>query len=166
MAVHYGLVIPHGYIDLTAPSHYLNQCCFSLVRLCGIHLRAISQGVPKLLFFVIFLIMIHLTLLPHLPGCNELTQLLPVLYCVDCQLGTWSRHQMENFSALLAICAGNSPVNSLHKGQWRGALMFSLICTWMNGWVNSGDLRCHRSHYDVTVMMCSLLLVMPVLEYM
>ena len=39
---------------------------------------------------------------------------------------TWWRHQMETFSALLALCAGNSPVpvNSPHKGQWRGALMF------------------------------------------
>ena len=48
-----------------------------------------------------------------------------------------------------------SPVNSRHKGQWRGALMFSLIWAWMNGWVNNGeagDLRRHRSHYDVTVM--------------
>ena len=34
----------------------------------------------------------------------------------------WWRHQMETFSALLALCAGNSPVNSPHKGQWRGAL--------------------------------------------
>ena len=30
-----------------------------------------------------------------------------------------------------------SPVNSPHKGQWRGALMFSLICTRINGWVNN-----------------------------
>ena len=30
-----------------------------------------------------------------------------------------------------------SRVNSPHKGQWRGALMFSLICTWINGWVNN-----------------------------
>ena len=39
---------------------------------------------------------------------------------------SWWRHQMETFSALLALCAGNSPVpgNSPHKGQWRGALMF------------------------------------------
>ena len=29
-----------------------------------------------------------------------------------------------------------SPVNSLHKGQWRGTLMFSLICAWINSWVN------------------------------
>ena len=59
-----------------------------------------------------------------------------------------------------------SAVNSPHKGQWRGALMFSLICTRINGmfslictringWVNNGeagDLRRHRAHYDVTVM--------------
>ena len=48
-----------------------------------------------------------------------------------------------------------SPVNSLQKGQWRGALMFSLIYAWINGWVNNdedGALRRHRTHYDVTVM--------------
>ena len=45
---------------------------------------------------------------------------------------------MEPFSALLVLCAGNSPVTGEfpHKGQWRGALMFSLICAWINGWVN------------------------------
>ena len=48
-----------------------------------------------------------------------------------------------------------SPVNSPHKVQWRGALKFSLICARINGWVNNreaGDLRRHRAHYDVTVM--------------
>ena len=48
-----------------------------------------------------------------------------------------------------------SPVNSPHKGQWRGALMFSLICVWINDWVNNreaGDLRPYRAHYDVIVM--------------
>ena len=48
-----------------------------------------------------------------------------------------------------------SPVNSLHKGQWRGALMFCLICTRINGSVNNGEagnLRRHRAHYDVIVM--------------
>ena len=47
------------------------------------------------------------------------------------------------------------PVNSWHKGQWCGALMFSLICAWINIWVNNceaGELRCHCAHYDVTVM--------------
>ena len=62
---------------------------------------------------------------------------------------------MEMSSAILAICVRNSPVNSPHKIQWRRALMFSLICAWINGWVNNdkaGDLKCHHAHYDVTVM--------------
>ena len=49
-----------------------------------------------------------------------------------------------------------SPVNSPHKGQWRGALMFSVICAWINGWANNreaGDLRRRRDHYDVIVML-------------
>ena len=49
-----------------------------------------------------------------------------------------------------------SSVNSPHKGQWRGALMFSFICAGINGWVNNGeagDLRGHRTHYDVIVML-------------
>ena len=48
-----------------------------------------------------------------------------------------------------------SPVNSPHKGQWRGALMFTLICNRIKGWVNNceaGDLRRKRAHYDVIVM--------------
>ena len=43
-----------------------------------------------------------------------------------------------------------------HKGQWRGALMFSLICARTNRWVNNreaGELRRHQAHYDVSVMM-------------
>ena len=49
-----------------------------------------------------------------------------------------------------------SPVKSPHKGQRRGALIFSFICAWINGWVNNreaGDLRRHRAHYDVIVML-------------
>ena len=48
-----------------------------------------------------------------------------------------------------------SPLNFPHKVQWRGALMFSLICGWTNGWVNNrdaGDLRRHGARYDVIVM--------------
>ena len=48
-----------------------------------------------------------------------------------------------------------SPVNYPHKCQWRGALMFSLICVGINGWGynrEAGDLRRHRAHYDVIVM--------------
>ena len=43
------------------------------------------------------------------------------------------------------------PMNSPHKDQWRGTLIWARI----NGWVTdgeAGDLRCHRSHYYVIVM--------------
>ena len=62
---------------------------------------------------------------------------------------------METFSELLALCVRNSPVNSPHKGQCRDTLIFSLICIWINTWVNNreaGNLRRHRAHYDVIVM--------------
>ena len=49
------------------------------------------------------------------------------------------------------------PVNSPRKGQWRGALLFLWYVPWINGWANNrgaGDLRRHRAHYDVAVMLC------------
>ena len=48
----------------------------------------------------------------------------------------WWLHQMETCSASLDLCAGiqRSPVNSPHKSQWHGALMFYLICVWINCW--------------------------------
>ena len=61
------------------------------------------------------------------------------------------------------------PVTSPHKGPWRGALMFSLICDWINGWVNNreaGDLRRHGAHYDVTVMFHCSSLAEETLDYL
>ena len=85
--------------------------------------------------------------LPVFPG--EIDSLVWNLFSV-----TWWRHQMETFSVLLALCACNT-VNFPHKGQWRRALVFSLICAWINGCVNNreaGDLRRHRAYYDFIVM--------------
>ena len=48
-----------------------------------------------------------------------------------------------------------SPVNSPHKGQWRGAFMLTLIWARINGWVNNceaSDLRRNLAYYDVIVM--------------
>ena len=55
-----------------------------------------------------------------------------------------------------------STANSPRKGQWRGALMFSLICVWINCWVNTreaGDLRRYRGHSDVTVMHTEFMII-------
>ena len=84
----------------------------------------VSRGGPMLTIFVLNLQMTRI--------CR--TRMWP-------SLCPWWRHQMETFSESLAICAGNSPapVNSPHKGQWRGALMFSLICVWINDWVNNRE---------------------------
>ena len=67
---------------------------------------------------------------------------------------------METVSALLAICAGNSPVPGEFPAQrpvtWSFDVLFDLR---PNGWVNNGeagDLRRHRAHYDVRVMIHQL----------
>ena len=73
----------------------------------------------------------------------------------------------------VCVCGGRgvhrSPVNSPHKGQWRGILMFSLIRPWINGWVNTReacDLRRHNTHYDVTLMNpCANHIVDAVVEF-
>ena len=119
----------------------------------------------KLYFIVLVPCSVRFVLYSHMfiycPGWCRSTTLM--YFLTNCRLKTvtsWWRHQMETFSALLAICEGNSPVPgelAPHKGQWRGALMFSMICVWINGCVNNreaGDLRRYRAHYDVIVMCC------------
>ena len=64
---------------------------------------------------------------------------------------------METFSALLALCAGNSPVTGEFPSQRPVTRSFDIffIFAWINGWVNNreaGDLRRHHVHYDVIVM--------------
>ena len=69
----------------------------------------------------------------------------------------WWRHQRETFSALLAFCAGNSPVTGEFPSQrpvTRGfGIFFDLrlnkgLCEYRD----AGDLRRYRTHYDVTDM--------------
>ena len=78
-----------------------------------------------------------------------------VLYHVVCghdDVIKW-KHFPRNWPFVRVI--HRSPVISPHKGQWRGALMFPLICVWINDWVNNreaGDLRRYRAHSDVIVM--------------
>ena len=73
-------------------------------------------------------------------------------------LWSWWRHQMEAFSALLALCAGNSLVNGEFPSQRPVKRIFDVIFDLrMNKRLvkknrEAGDLRCHRPHYDVTVI--------------
>ena len=66
------------------------------------------------------------------------------------------------FSALLAICAGNSPVDRwiLHTKASVAELWCFLWSAWINGWVNNGeagDLTRHLAYYDVIVIIQSIL---------
>ena len=75
---------------------------------------------------------------------------------VTCISVPWWRYQMKTFSALQALCAGNSPVIGEFPSQrpvTRSFDVFFDLC--LNGQVNkreAGDFRRHRAHYDVTVV--------------
>ena len=63
----------------------------------------------------------------------------------------WWRHQMEIYSTLLAICAGNSPVTDEFPAQRPVTRSFDVFFHLrLNR--EAGDLRRHRAHYDVIVM--------------
>ena len=71
----------------------------------------------------------------------------------------WWRHQMETFSALLAICAGNSPVTGEFPTQRPVTRSFDVFfdlrlykrLSRLNT-RKAGDVRRHRIHYDVSVI--------------
>ena len=71
----------------------------------------------------------------------------------------WWRHHMETFSTLLAICAGNSAVAGEFPPKrpvTRSFDVFFHLC--LNKRLSKtnigevGDLKSHRTHYDVIVM--------------
>ena len=117
-------------VQVMATTHYLNQCWSSLpTHICGT--RA---------------------------GWVDILPDADILYVHD-DVIKW-KHFPRYWSSVRGI--HRSPVNSPHKGQWRGALMFSLICTWIKAWANNGeagDLRSHRAHDEVTVMVNQHLLI-------
>ena len=101
---------------------------------------------------------------PHIARKTRKVRVIDVFYgWYDChgfnvmKYRSWWRHQRETFCALLALCAGNSPVTGEFPSQRPVTRSFdvSLICAWINDWVNNREasyLRRHRAHYDVIVM--------------
>ena len=74
---------------------------------------------------------------------------------------SWWGHQMETFSVLLALCAGNSLVTGEFPSQRPVTQGFDVffVCVWTNGWVNNrdaGDLRRHHTHYNVIILIAML----------
>ena len=105
----------------------------------------------------------HWNLIPSCDIIEHHITLIRVMTC--CWNQTWHHDDVikwKHFPRYWPFVRGihRSPVNSPHNGQWRGALMFSLICVWINGWVNNrdaGDLRRYRAHYDVIVMISPMM---------
>ena len=102
--------------------------------------------------------------------CGTKIYVMPSLFMINCpsvhhrlafcEKWPWWRYQMGIFSALLAVCAGNSPVTGEFPSQKASdAEVWCFLCSvpWINSWVNNreaGDLRRHRAHYDVIVIHC------------
>ena len=70
---------------------------------------------------------------PNLPSVFKPVQGLPDTINHD-DVIKW-KHFPRYWTFVRGIHRG--PVNSPHKGQWRGTLTFSLICVWLNGWENN-----------------------------
>ena len=67
----------------------------------------------------------------------------------------WGHHQMETFSALLALVRGIHRWIIFTKASDAELWWVFFICAWIDSFVNNrkaGDLRRHRVQYDVTVM--------------
>ena len=68
-------------------------------------------------------------------------------------LSPWWRHQMETFSALLALCGELTGHRSIPLKASDAESWSELTVCWTNGWANNpdgSDLRRHRAHYGVT----------------
>ena len=132
------------FLAPTHPSMYENHWPSRQLR------RLVYRPVPYR-FFLLLVWMdssSHSSIMLHM--WNEMLSLRPLLQHDDVM-------KWKHFPRYWPFVCGihQFPVNSPHKGQWRGALMFSLICVWINGWENNReavDLRRHHVHYDVIVM--------------
>ena len=131
-------------------------------------------GMLMLMMMLIMLILLFITMImimPTITFSSNVLNILPIMFIVTfgnsleykrpclCQVRFWHDDviKWKHFPRQWPFVRGihRSPVNCPHKGQWRRALMFSLICAWMNGWVNNRearDLRRHRADHDVTIM--------------
>ena len=144
--------------------HTLNDGCNYLSTL-GIKLKHISKGATVVFYRIKGHIILHWRFISIL--YPEMIQMIEVFPCGRPRHGntalsrSWSLYRVwhddvikwKHFPCYWPFVRGIhwSPVNSPHSG----ALMFSLICPWINGWVNNreaGDLRRYSAHYDVTVM--------------
>ena len=124
----------------------------------------------RIVFITLFIKYISRLIDDNIYQCNDFYLLNSWNYCSSVYIiihlharfelpATWWRHQMEAFSALLTICAGNSPVPGEFPPQRPVMRSFDFFFDLRSNWVNNGeagDLRRHRAHYDVIIMNLSI----------
>ena len=92
----------------------------------------------------------------YFKGMKYLSGILQPILLVKCDKFMMTSSNGNIFRVTGHLCGVFTGLRWIpHTGQWCGALMFSLICAWINGWVNTreaGDLRRYHAHYDVRVM--------------
>ena len=109
----------------------------------------------------------HLTLMYTMDGRYQVMSIRNIysLFFKTCftvifaNIGKEILNALDNLSPLRSFTMMMSSNGNIFRVAghlcWRGALMFSLICAWINGWVNtreSDDLRRLRVHYDASLM--------------
>ena len=142
--------VPHANTEWGVPFHHWLKAAWSHIR--DSHLRYFDDTIDNLFET-------STKRLGRNQNCTH-TKLYPIIKST--LLGNqhepkrkkrWWRHQMGLFSALMSLCAvtGEFPA----QRPVTRSFDFSLICAWINGWLNDrevGDLKRHHAHYDVTVM--------------
>ena len=124
-------LMPHNY--------YRIQWRVWTIAICEIN--GISREIYTWLIVICFAVVVWSFLLGSF---NEFTR---TIFSVHNDVIKW-KHFLRCWPFVRGI--HRPPVNTPHKGQWRGALMFCLICDWINSWVNNreaADLRRHRAHH-------------------
>ena len=161
-----GIFWPHqhqGYL-LKIPDNCRVLSCLIIYKTTTRYMRMYYRCAPILLFWQYFS---ELAM-----ECYRCLNIISRL-CYRGGLDVTSNHddviKWKHFPRYWTFVRGihRSPVNSSHKGQWREALIFTLICVWINGCVNNreaGDLRRYCAHYGVTVMLVSARYTLVVLK--
>ena len=79
------------------------------------------------------------------------------LSCVRFVMMTSSNGNILRVTELLCGELSRWPANFLHKGQWRGALIFSLIFAWINSWSKQWRRRWFGTPSRSLFFYCSLI---------
>ena len=106
---------------------------------------SISTGFSRVLFITVIMSILMIS-------CEKFNH-MRLYHFTSC--GTIMRRMTPSYGKIFRFIGPLCRVNSPHKDRWRGALMFSSICAWTNGWVSNhgaGNLRRNRAHYGITVM--------------